>query len=99
MQTPITDPGGATDHALTRRMVAIIRGFCEYSESDPFGWDWATMRLVFPEECAEYGLLRDETLRRLEASGGWFMGNHWTKDGGEKVWNLTEPQPNSNSGI
>ncbi len=53
-----------TDQELIDRYCEIIDWFYEYSKSDPFGWDWPTMGLLFPELVEEAREIRTEARER-----------------------------------
>ena len=42
----------------------IIKKFHSEAIGDPYGWDWPTMSVLFPDEVAEYRSYREEYLRR-----------------------------------
>lgn len=66
------DPKSLTDKQIDRRVGAIYRYFDRYAEGDPFGWDWPTMRVVFPEAVDECHSLKMEARRRMWA-GTWTL--------------------------
>ena len=54
---------------LTVEAREILAFFDDYSTSDPYGWDWPTMRMIFPEKCQRYEQLRAE-YRKIIANSG-----------------------------
>ena len=55
-----------SDEEIYQRCNEIIQYFCDYASegNDPFGWDWPTMYLLFPEKCQQYDALKKEYLAR-----------------------------------
>lgn len=47
-----------TNDRIIDEMNSILRTFNEYARDDPFGWDWATMQVIFPEKVDRYRALR-----------------------------------------
>ena len=43
-----------TDKELLAEANTIIDLFRDYSASDPWGWDWPTMRMIFPAQTSRY---------------------------------------------
>lgn len=39
--------------ATQERLEEILDFFDNEARSDPWGWDWPTMRVLFPDLCAE----------------------------------------------
>ncbi len=63
------DPASMTDDELKGAALDVRDYFADYSEGDPYGWDWPTMRAVFPELCARHDALVDEYWRRHPRPG------------------------------
>lgn len=57
-------PSIMSTHDLRAEALAIFDKFHDYSRSDPFGWDWPTMRAIFPEECERFKQLKWESDQR-----------------------------------
>jgi hypothetical protein len=55
---------------IINAMIRIQRHFDRYAASDPFGWDWPTMKIVFPELCDRYFALKAEGISRIK-KGTW----------------------------
>jgi hypothetical protein len=49
-----------SERQLIREANKIINFFKKASEGDPFGWDWPTMNMLFPEKVARYEELKAE---------------------------------------
>jgi len=62
-----------TDQQMQDRGLQILKTFDEYAEGDPFGWDWPTMTMIFPELVAEFREIQAEAKRRV-AAGTWTLG-------------------------
>lgn len=58
------DPDLMTDKAICEEAQAIKDKFDEASEGDPYGWDWPTMFVLFPDEVTRFRALRDEWMKR-----------------------------------
>jgi hypothetical protein len=51
-------------HPTTETGWRILRYFDRYAASDPYGWDWRTMRIVHPEKCRFWDMLKAEWQKR-----------------------------------
>ena len=49
---------------MEQRARAILRVFDRASAGDPYGWDWPTMSVLFPELVAEFDTIKAEWRRR-----------------------------------
>jgi hypothetical protein len=45
--------------------IKIFAAFNKYSRGDPFGWDWPTMRVIFPAKCRVYDRLKTQWRRLI----------------------------------
>lgn len=60
----------APNRRLVQRYNAILRQFDRASRGDPYGWDWPTMNVLYPELVAEAREIRAEAKKRRE-NGRW----------------------------
>ncbi len=73
-----------SDNQIINRMNRILAFFHKSSAGDPYGCDWPTMNMTFPNECEEYRFLKAEAISRLEKTGQ-FDGKPYTKTDGKWV--------------
>lgn len=59
-----------SNERLVQRYNAILLKFDRASRGDPFGWDWPTMGVLFPELVSEARTIRAEAVKRRE-NGKW----------------------------
>jgi hypothetical protein len=58
------DPKGMSEENIREEIAAILNFFDEAARDDPWGWDWETMRVLFPAQYARGRSLVNELKRR-----------------------------------
>lgn len=58
------NPADMSEEALKEEISAILARFNDYARGCAWGWDWPTMRAVFPREYARGRTLSAELKRR-----------------------------------
>jgi hypothetical protein len=53
-------PADMTDKQLLREGQKIIDGFWKAAQGDPYGWDWPTMFVLYPEKVERFRELKAE---------------------------------------
>lgn len=62
--TQPTNPADMTLEEMEKEGNEIIEAFEYASRSDPYGWDWPTMAMTFPELVARFKELKAEWKKR-----------------------------------